>query len=93
MQSVIGTLSGMLCDGAKESCAYKLSASVAIAIQFAYLALEGAYVPAGMGIVGNTIEGTIENLGLLNNPGMVETDRFLLKLIEKVQTDRVSHEN
>jgi L-cysteine desulfidase len=85
MQSVVGTLSGMLCDGAKESCAYKLSVSVAIAIQFAYLALQGAYVPAGMGIVGNTIEDTIENLGLLNNPGMVETDRFLLKLIEKTQ--------
>ena len=93
MQSVVGTLSGMLCDGAKESCAYKLSASVALAIQFAYLALQGAYVPAGMGIVGHTIESTIENLGLLNNPGMVETDRFLLKLIEKVQTERVSHEN
>jgi L-cysteine desulfidase len=75
----------MVCDGAKESCAYKLSTSAAMAIQFAYLAMEGAYVPAGMGIVGNTIEGTVENLGLLNNPGMVETDRFLLKLIEKVQ--------
>jgi L-cysteine desulfidase len=88
MQSVIGTLAGMLCDGAKESCAYKLSASTATAIQFAYLAMQGAYVPAGMGVVGNTIEGTIENLGRLNNPGMVETDRLVLELIEQVQTDR-----
>lgn len=89
MQSVIGTLAGMLCDGAKESCAYKLSASTAIAVQFAYLAMQGAYVPGGMGVVGNTIEDTVQNLGRLNNPGMVETDRLVLELIEQGQSDRV----
>lgn len=37
-------------------------------------------------VVENTMKDTIQNLGLLNNPGMVETDRFLLKLMEKAQT-------
>jgi L-cysteine desulfidase len=83
MQSTIGSLACILCDGAKESCAYKISASVATAIQSAFLALEGAYIPAGMGILGDTIEETFENLGVLNNPGMVETDRLMLRLIEK----------
>jgi L-cysteine desulfidase len=82
MQSVIGTLAGMLCDGAKESCAYKLSAATTLAIQFAYAACQGAYIPAGMGVVGKTIEKTFVNLGLLNNPGMTETDRFVLELIQ-----------
>jgi L-cysteine desulfidase len=81
MQSVIGTLAGMVCDGAKESCAFKLSSSVALAVQFSYLALDGAFVPAGMGILGGTIEKTFENLGQLNNPGMVTADRLMLRMI------------
>jgi L-cysteine desulfidase len=81
MQSVIGTLAGMVCDGAKESCAFKLSSSVALAVQFSYLALEGACIPAGMGILGGTIEKTFENLGQLNNPGMVTADRLMLRMI------------
>ena len=44
IQSVIGTLAGMVCDGAKESCAFKLSSSVSLAIQFSYLALDGACI-------------------------------------------------
>lgn len=81
MQSVIGTLAGMVCDGAKESCAFKLSSATALAIQFSYLALHGACIPAGMGMIGDTIEKTFENLGQLNNPGMVTADRLLLQMI------------
>ena len=82
MHSVIGTCAGMLCDGAKESCAFKISAAAASAIQFAYLALDGAFIPARMGIVGSTIEETIGNLALLNNPGMVQAEKLILELIE-----------
>jgi L-cysteine desulfidase len=81
MQSVIGTLAGMVCDGAKESCAFKLSSSVALAVQFSYLALEGAFIPAGMGLLGGTIEQTFANLGRLNDPGMVAADRLMLHMI------------
>ena len=88
MQSVIGTFSGMLCDGAKLSCAYKVSTVAASAVQFALLALSGAHVPAGDGIVGRTIEETIRNLGILNDPGMKETDRVVLSLLQDPDTDR-----
>ena len=81
LQSVIGTLAGMVCDGAKESCAFKLSSSVALAVQFSYLAMGGAFIPSGMGMLGGTIEKTFENLGRLNNPGMVAADRLLLGMI------------
>jgi L-cysteine desulfidase len=86
MQSVVGTFAGILCDGAKESCAYKIGATIPIAIQFAYLALEGAYVPAGDGIIGNTIEETFKYLGRLNRPGMAETDTFMLKTIQDIRS-------
>ena len=83
MQSVIGTLAGMLCDGAKESCAYKLSTSVSLAIQSAFGAMAGASIPAGMGIVGATIDDSFARLGLLNDPGMAETEKLVLQLVHK----------
>ncbi|MCG8510078.1 MAG: L-serine ammonia-lyase, iron-sulfur-dependent, subunit alpha [Rhodospirillales bacterium] len=81
MQTVIGTFAGMLCDGAKESCAFKVATVVGSAVELAELALDGAYVPSGNGIVGATIEQTIENLARLNNPGMCGTERVILEII------------
>lgn len=85
MQSVIGTLGGMFCDGAKESCAYKLSTAVSMAIQFAYLAMEECYIAPRVGIIGPTIEKTFENMGRLNDPGMLETDRMIVSIIRENQ--------
>jgi len=82
MQSLIGTFAGMLCDGAKESCAWKVSTAASAAVQFAHLAINGAYVPANNGILGSRIEETFENLGKLNNPGMVETNRVVMEIIK-----------
>jgi len=88
MQSVVGTFAGMLCDGAKESCAYKIGAAIPAAVQFAHLALEGAFIPAGDGIVGNTIEETFHILGHLDSPAMTETDAFMLQTIQEIQETR-----
>lgn len=82
MQSVIGTLAGMLCDGAKESCAWKLSSSASLAIQAAFSAMGGASIPDGMGILGRDIDASFMNLGQLNDPGMQATNRLVLELIE-----------
>ena len=81
MQTVIGTIGGMFCDGAKSSCAYKLSTAAAMAVQAAYLAMAGCHVPAGEGIIGRTIEETFANIGRLNDPGMLETDRVMVSII------------
>ncbi len=87
MHSVIGALAGMVCDGAKESCAYKLSTATATAIEYAYLSKEKkVFIPKANGIVSHTIEGTFKKLGQLNNPGMVETDKCLLEIIEEIQS-------
>lgn len=87
MQSVIGTIGGMFCDGAKESCSYKLSIATSTAIQFAYLAMEGCHIPARVGIIGPTIEKTFENMGRLNNPGMVQTDNLLVSIVHENKTN------
>ena len=81
MQSVIGTFAGMLCDGAKLSCAFKIATVVGTAIELAELAVQGAYVPFGEGIVGETIEQSVMNLGRLNAEGMRETERVVLDIV------------
>ncbi len=88
MQSVVGSIGGMFCDGAKMSCAYKLSTAVSTAIQCAALAVEGCGIPSRAGIIGPTIEKTFENMGRLNNPGMVQTDKELIAIIRENQTTR-----
>ena len=91
MQSVVGALSGMVCDGAKVSCAYKLSTAAAAAIEYAYLATrEKVYIPAPNGIVSNDIETTFRHLGRINNPGMLETDKMILSIIEENQASAQS---
>lgn len=87
MHSVIGALAGIVCDGAKESCAYKISTATATAIEYAYLSKEKkVFIPRANGIVSHTIEDTFKKLGRLNNPGMVGTDKCLLEIIEEIQS-------
>ncbi|HNV43387.1 MAG TPA: L-serine ammonia-lyase, iron-sulfur-dependent, subunit alpha [Exilispira sp.] len=83
INSVIGTFAGLICDGAKLSCAYKLSATASAATEYAYLAVNGTSIPAGDGIVGYTIDETFTNLAYLNNPGMVETDKKIVDILLK----------
>lgn len=81
IQTLLGTYTGILCDGAKESCAYKVSRGVSAGVEAAFLAMNRASVPPINGIVGGSLEETLENLEKVNDPGMVETDRLVLELI------------
>jgi L-cysteine desulfidase len=83
IQTVIATLAGLVCDGGKESCAYKIGAAAAFAVQAGYLAVRSVHVPDNLAIVGRSVEETFKNLGRLNNPGMVETDRLIITLLEE----------
>lgn len=80
IQNMLANLTGMVCDGAKESCAIKLSTSAAEAIISAYLAQNGTIVPNKTGIIGNTAEETIENLGLLCRDGFSMADDVMLTI-------------
>lgn len=63
--NVLANLTGMICDGAKESCALKLSTSAEEAVIAAYLANENIIVSSKTGIIGQSIEDTIKNVGIL----------------------------
>ena len=81
IQNMVGSVAGMVCDGAKTSCALKVASCVEAAISAALLAKKGVAVPGSDGIVATNIEDCIENLGRLGSVGMMETDRVILDIM------------
>ncbi len=81
MQSVVGTLGGMFCDGAKVSCAYKLSTGIQTAVQYAYMAMQDIGLEAGVGILGYSIEESFANLGRLSTTGMSKAAEIIVDII------------
>jgi len=81
VENIIEDLAGVICDGAKNSCALKLDTAAGAAVQAALFALNGLNVKMTDGIVGETPEKTIQNIGILSSQGMVETDRVILKIM------------
>ena len=77
----LAIVSGIICDGAKASCAAKIASSVDAGILGWKLYKEGNQFYAGEGIVVKGVENTIRSVGLLASEGMVETDNEIIKLM------------
>ncbi len=77
----LGNISGVICDGAKASCAMKIATGVYSAFDSAMLALSNRALHGGEGIIADDIEETIKNIGLLANSGMKETDQVILEIM------------
>lgn len=82
VQNMIANLTGMICDGAKETCALKLSTSAGEAVISAYLACENVIAKANTGILGGTVEETIRRLGVLCKKGLVSTNEVIVEMME-----------
>ncbi len=79
--NALAITSGIICDGAKASCAAKIAAAVDAGI-FGYdMYLKGQQFYGGDGIVSKGIENTIKNIGRLGKDGMRETDKEILKIM------------
>ncbi|MEA4852895.1 MAG: L-serine ammonia-lyase, iron-sulfur-dependent, subunit alpha [Christensenella sp.] len=81
IQNMLGSVMGMLCDGAKAGCAMKVSACTFAAIQSTLLALSDECVCPMEGIIETDVEKTLENIGKLSSGGMLEIDPLLLKIM------------
>ena len=83
LTNAVVTVSGIICDGAKASCAAKIAASVESGILGYYMYKNGQQFEAGDGIVGSNIEDTINNVGLVGSVGMKETDTEIIDIMTK----------
>lgn len=81
IKNMISDISGLICDGAKPSCALKIASSLSSAMQCAQLALAGVGASSLDGIITADVESTIRNLGSLGYDGMQSTDRVILDMM------------
>lgn len=89
----IGTTGGIICDGAKSSCAAKISAAVEAAVLGYGMARRGRRFEFGEGIVDGDYEQTIRNIGCIGREGMKTTDVTILNLmISPPQDNSYIHE-
>ena len=79
--NMMGDVTGMVCDGAKTGCSLKVSTSAAAAVKAALMALDGIRISGHEGIIEDDLEKTIDNIGMLGNQGMAETDTMILKIM------------
>lgn len=79
--NTLANVSGIVCDGAKASCAAKIASSIDAALMAHFLAMRGSAFEVDSGIVKETVENTISAVGRLGREGMKETDIEVLKIM------------
>ena len=81
VKNMIANLAGMVCDGAKPSCALKVSSGVSTAVLSAMLAIQNKFVTNVEGLIEDDVDRCIRNLTLVGAKGMQETDRMVLDIM------------
>ena len=81
VKNMIANLTGMICDGAKPSCALKITSGVSTAVLSALLAMEGKGVTEAEGIVEQSVDKSIRNLTAIGADGMGITDEMVLHIM------------
>ncbi|KXO18431.1 L-cysteine desulfidase family protein [Prevotella bivia] len=81
VKNMIANLTGIICDGAKPSCALKISSGVSTAVLSAMLSIEGKCVSSAEGIIEDDVDKTIRNLTSIGKDAMSRTDDMILKIM------------
>ena len=81
LENALGMAAGIVCDGAKPSCAGKIALSVEAGILGYAMSKQGDNLLGGDGIIGKDVEETIDHIGCLGRLGMKETDVEILKIM------------
>ncbi len=88
--NTIGNVGGIVCDGAKSSCAAKIASAVDAAVLAHFMAGKHHSFQPGEGIVQEDVEGTIKSMGYIGRVGMKITDTEILNImIDRVNVDEV----
>ena len=81
VKNMIANLTGMICDGAKPSCALKISSGVSTAVLSAMMSMEGHHVTEAEGIIDKDVDRSIKNLTNLGKDAMCATDDMVLNIM------------
>ena len=81
VQNMIANLTGMICAGAKPSCALKVTTGVSTAVLSAIMAMENRCVTSVEGIIDEDVDQSIRNLTKIGSKGMNETDKLVLEIM------------
>lgn len=88
--NTLANVGGVMCDGAKPSCAGKIAIAVQAALLAHYMSMNDEVFAAGEGIVEDDVETTIRNMGYIGKVGMKDTDREILNVMtDQVDVDQV----
>lgn len=87
--NTLGNIGGIVCDGAKPSCAAKIASSVDAALMAFHLSIQNKSFLPGEGIIRGDVEETIKSMGYIGRVGMRETDTEILNImIDRVDINR-----
>lgn len=81
VKNMVANLTGVICDGAKPSCALKLASGVSTAVLSAMMAMEHRCVTSLEGIVDDDVDKSIRNLTSIGSQGMRQTDKMILSIM------------
>ena len=81
VQNMVANITGMICDGAKPSCALKIATGASTAVLSAMLAIENKSVSSVEGIIDQDVDKTIRNLTAIGTLGMNQTDKLVLDIM------------
>ena len=79
--NTLGNVGGIVCDGAKPSCAAKIASSVHAALLAHYMSMNDDEFHGGEGFIEDDVEETIKNMGYIGKIGMKETDKEILNVM------------
>ncbi|KEI81039.1 serine dehydratase subunit alpha family protein [Clostridium botulinum] len=81
IKNMASNITGMICTGGNLACSLKANTGVKAAFLSAKMALKNIVIPNKCGIVSNSIEDTMKNIGRIAYPGMMETDKEILSIM------------
>lgn len=92
INNMVGTMAGIICDGAKSGCALKALMAVGLAVESTYLSLENVRIPSTDGIVGEGVVDTLENLQRIIEVGMSSMQSAIVDVMETKGSNGIGSE-
>lgn len=82
LNNMAASITGMICDGGNQGCTMKAVAACDTAFRSVEFALNGVFIDKIHGIIGNSVEDTMRNIGLIASPGMIKTEETIVDIFK-----------